>query len=194
MCQPAFLPICVALMRGVGCHHGHRADAMATAPPPLNFRPHLHAPALGFVLTRSRRLAGMLAVLSALQLMLLLGWWASAASYALPSDASMLKLLCALVAWLLASGCAWHWWHTSWQGGLRWDGLQWEWLPPEGRALLLTPPVVRLDLQSTLLVQTRLLGASSDSFLWMEQRADPLNWLALRRAVYSRAVGELSVR
>ena len=70
----------------------------------------------------------------------------------------------------------------------------WNWQQPSGDSLLLQALQVRLDFQSHLLVQVRYFDSPRSIHLWLECRADPLHWLALRRAVYSRAVGELSAR
>ena len=70
----------------------------------------------------------------------------------------------------------------------------WNWQQPSGDTLLLQALQVRLDFQSHLLVQVRYFDSPRSIHLWLERRADPLHWLALRRAVYSRAVGELSAR
>ncbi|QNP47976.1 hypothetical protein [Diaphorobacter aerolatus] len=153
--------------------HIHRADR--------------HAPALRFALHRPARLGWILGVLSLLQLALL-WWWALSGQ----PEQLVLKLWVACVLWLLATGCAAHcWWHAC-RGSIRWDGLQWEWQTPSGKTMLLEKPAVRLDFQSILLVQARQCGSSRSVHLWLEQRDDPLHWLALRRAVYSRALGELS--
>ena len=132
----------------------------------------------------------ILASLALLQLALLT-WWALSDE----SPFAALKLCVAFAAWALTTVSGFHWWWNSCQGSLRWDGLQWEWLQPTGRVVLLEPPQVRLDFQSILLMQARLFGSSRSIHLWLARRADPLHWRALRRAVYSRAVGEqLSTR
>ena len=77
-------------------------------------------------------------------------------------------------------------------GSIRWDGVQWEWQQRTGKSVLFRAPEVRLDFQSMLLVQVRYFGSAHCIHLWLERETDPQHWLALRRAVYSRAVGELS--
>jgi toxin CptA len=69
-------------------------------------------------------------------------------------------------------------------GRLQFDGQSWSLTGS------LSIPAARLlpalDLQSLQLV--RLVVADRHShWLWLERRSDPLRWLALRRAVYSRA-------
>ncbi|RZI77875.1 MAG: hypothetical protein EOP80_03150 [Variovorax sp.] len=69
-------------------------------------------------------------------------------------------------------------------GRLHFDGQNWSLTGtyPAPAARL----VPALDLQSLLLV--RLVMANRRSrWLWLERRSDPPRWLALRRAVYSRA-------
>ena len=152
-------------------------------------RPHLHAPALQFPLRRSAWLVWILASLCALQLALLL-WWALGDS----SSVATLKLAVSISTWLLTTASAAHWWWHSCRGSIHWDGLMWNWQQPSGDSLLLQALQVRLDFQSHLLVQVRCFDSPRSIHLWLERRADPLHWLALRRAVYSRAVGELSAR
>ena len=150
-------------------------------------RPHLQPPAVRFTLTRSKLLAGLLSLVLLLQLALLCGWAMSTAGGSLA-----FKALVAVILWLAAVVCSVHWWRHSPQGMLRWDGERGEWQQSSEAAVMLESPKVRLDLQSILLVQTRRTGSSPGIFLWLEQRADPLHWLALRRAVYSPASPELS--
>ncbi|MBF5003254.1 hypothetical protein [Diaphorobacter caeni] len=152
-------------------------------------RPHLHAPALQFRLLRSPRLGGVLAVLSVPQLVLLLLW-----ALGDESTTAGFKLFTAITLWSLTTAAAFHWWSNAREGTLRWDGLQWEWRSPSGAAVLLESLCVTLDFQSTLLVQARHFGSARGIHLWLERESDPLHWLALRRAVYSRAIGELSPR
>jgi toxin CptA len=69
-------------------------------------------------------------------------------------------------------------------GQLQFDGQNWSLTGPQ--PTLAARLVSALDLQSLLLV--RLVVAEGGArWLWLERRSDPQRWLALRRAVYSRA-------
>ena len=84
---------------------------------------------------------------------------------------------------LAGAWAAWAQWRQP-VGRLQFDGQSWSLngTPPIPAARLLPA----LDLQSLLLV--RLVVADRHShWLWLERRSDPQRWLALRRAVYSRA-------
>jgi hypothetical protein len=67
-------------------------------------------------------------------------------------------------------------------GALHWDGSAWSWLDgvhePGGEV------TVHLDLQSTILVAWTP-GSGGRRWCWLDSSADPLRWLALRRALYS---------
>lgn len=75
-----------------------------------------------------------------------------------------------------------HWRQPA--GKLQFDGQYWSLAGthPIPAARLLPA----LDLQSLLLVRLVVAGRRSQ-WLWLERRSDPPRWLALRRAVYSRA-------
>ncbi|MGJ7484981.1 hypothetical protein ACSFA2_06960 [Variovorax sp. LT2P21] len=85
---------------------------------------------------------------------------------------------------LLAGGVAWRFGGHRQVGLLRFDGQYWSW---SGRA----PPAatrVRVGLDLQVLMLLRLVEPGRPHhWLWLERRADPLRWTALRRAVYSRA-------
>jgi hypothetical protein len=91
-------------------------------------------------------------------------------------------------AWLanvwLAGAVAWRWGGHREVGQVRFDGQYWSW---SGRAMLGAARAhVGLDLQSLMLV--RLTEPERPrQWLWLERRSDPLRWVDLRRAVYSRA-------
>lgn len=94
-----------------------------------------------------------------------------------------LKASLGLGLWLLCTASAWLGWRNMPRGSLAWDGGLW-WLddgtPVQAR------PRVHLDLQSQLLLSVQTLKGRS-SWLWLERRSDPVQWAALRRAVYSPA-------
>jgi toxin CptA len=89
-----------------------------------------------------------------------------------------------LVAGVLA---AWSWWKEP-AGTLSWDGGRWTWSTaqmPLGQEGTLS---VVVDLQRCLLVHWRC--ASGRRWFWLQQADSRDQWVALRRAVYSRADGD----
>lgn len=68
------------------------------------------------------------------------------------------------------------------QGLLRWDGQEWRW-ETAGHGSVGTVRV-RLDWQRGLLLEFRHLDGAV-SWLWPERQTAPLQWDALRRAVYA---------
>ena len=135
------------------------------------------APSVSFPVGRSRS-AGRI---------LLAVWVAGACCVGISSnlmDGVGWRIVVLLSSTLLAG--AWsaraHWRQPT--GRLQFDGQNWSLTGtrPTPAARL----VSALDLQSLLLV--RLMVANGRSYwLWLERRSDPQRWLALRRAVYSRA-------
>ena len=92
------------------------------------------------------------------------------------------------VAWL-----GWTVWAVHWvrrrpeRGVLRWQAGRWSWQPQAAvQPTLLSPPQVVLDLQHMLAVRWPL-PQRRYCFLWLQCGADPAQWEALRRAVYSSA-------
>lgn len=69
---------------------------------------------------------------------------------------------------------------------LRWDGAAWS--LSGSPALGAAAAAVALDLQAMLLVSLREAGRPTQ-WLWLERRAMPERWNALRRALYARAPG-----
>jgi toxin CptA len=136
------------------------------------------APSVSYPVGRSSWAAAILAGLWLAGAAAVGGWIATSAfSW---RQAGTLAVLLAAGA---GAGAAWRAQQSP--GRLHWDGAAWCWWPAGG------PPVeggalrVALDLQSVLLV--RWSGPARGAWLWLERRADPSCWAALRRAVYSRA-------
>jgi hypothetical protein len=100
----------------------------------------------------------------------------------------------ALVALVLllggaAVGLVWHLRRRP-EGELCWQEGGWHWLPAKFQGPLGEPmPVDRIervcDFQRRLLVRLHG-GAGLPPWLWLEQNADPLRWLALRHAVWAQ--------
>jgi hypothetical protein len=99
-------------------------------------------------------------------------------------DSVSLRDVALLASIGLAGAMAWQWGVHRAAGQLCFDGQYWSW---SGVAFLGAARLhVALDLQSWMLV--RLSEPERPrQWLWLEQRASPLRWLDLRRAVYSRA-------
>jgi len=101
------------------------------------------------------------------------------------SGASGERLLLAGALTLLIGGvAAWSWWREP-QGMLAWDGERWTWssaASPLGQEGTLS---VVVDLQRLLLVHWTSAGGRR--WFWLEPAGARDRWVALRRAVYSRA-------
>ena len=135
------------------------------------------APSVSFPVGRSLWAGAVAAAIWLLGAGVAAGWLATAAWS--PRQAVALALLAATGAWAAAA-----WWRQP-SGRLDWDGAAWCWWPAAGVPLEGGSLRVAADLQFLLLVQWS--GAGRRSWLWLERRADPSRWAALRRAVYSRA-------
>ncbi|MFD0667662.1 hypothetical protein ACT80S_08080 [Ramlibacter sp. MAHUQ-53] len=86
---------------------------------------------------------------------------------------------CGALAWLGA--------RRQPEGRLAWDGAVWSWsVRGVSREVALS---VACDLQRWILVRLCPTGrpGTGARWLWLEAGADPADWLALRRAVYSPA-------
>jgi toxin CptA len=136
------------------------------------------APTVSFPVGRSRD-AGRL----------LLGLWAMGAASAglaiFQLDAMGARAALLALSVLCTGGACWWLGQRTAPGDLRFDGQHWS-LSGQRRALPAGRAQVGLDLQFLMLV---LLVAPEGpgQWLWLERRANPARWPALRRAVYSRA-------
>ena len=90
------------------------------------------------------------------------------------------------VVLLLASLAAFRGWWRSPGGSLRWDGKGWQLSVLDSR--LGGVVSIHLDLQAWLVLCLRS-EEGGRKWLWLERRADPINWHALRGAVFSARVG-----
>ncbi len=90
----------------------------------------------------------------------------------------------ALLVWGGVGLFAWRSLRLAPQGTLRWDGQQWRWLGPDGGS----DGVVhaRLDFQQLLLLEFQPVTGQV-LWLWLDRTMAPNRWIALRRAVFSRA-------
>lgn len=88
------------------------------------------------------------------------------------------------VALVLGTGAlAFRAWHASTSAVLRWDGQNW-WRETE-QAAQAGRVAVHLDFQNYLLLSLAT-DPGSRYWFWLERRATPLGWNALRRAAYSQ--------
>jgi hypothetical protein len=75
-------------------------------------------------------------------------------------------------------------------GHLSWDGRDWHWTLAHQSWLVQIYP--QLDGQGFMLLT--LSGAQSgDGWLWLERESAPLNWDALRRAVWARGKARMAL-
>ncbi|MCE1249663.1 MAG: hypothetical protein LWW82_02925 [Comamonadaceae bacterium] len=142
-----------------------------------------NAPALHFGVGRGRFWGLLAAALLGLAALGLMAWAGQGAAR------GAVPLLAAAGLWLLCAGEALRRLRQLGRlsgGVLRWDGVQWHWAPPAGggpeQAVQLR---LRRDLQWGLLLQLQGPGRRP-CWLWLERAMQPADWLALRRAVYSR--------
>lgn len=85
-----------------------------------------------------------------------------------------------MTAWLVG----WRWWHSP-KGSLAWDGTAW-YLAVGDQPLVVVPDVV-MDLQQLVLLRLRAPADARVTWVWLDRALNPLRWLALRRAIYTRA-------
>ena len=136
------------------------------------------APAVSFPVGRSRFVAWMTGSVIVCGFLVVSVW-------CLQVDALGWRQWLAATLWLMTSWLAgWHWWHTP-KGNLAWDGAAWYWAVG-AQALVVVPEVV-LELQQLLLLRLRAPSDAHVIWIGVEQALNPLRWVALRRALYSRA-------
>lgn len=115
------------------------------------------------------------------------------------AEASLLVLWCgqsgqmgwrqgiAALLWISAGTLAAWSWRGSAQGSVAWDGERWFWTAHGRHASIPVQVVCHLDLQNRLLVLVRAdeFGAFQH-WMWWEKSANPMRWMDLRRALFSR--------
>jgi toxin CptA len=113
-------------------------------------------------------------------------WLAAAAAILAWSraGASGPRLLIAAALTALLGGLAASWWREP-QGTLAWDGERWTWCTSESPLGQQGTLSVIVDLQRLLLV--RWTSPGGQHWFWLQPAASRDRWVALRRAVYSRA-------
>jgi len=134
------------------------------------------APAVSYPVGRSFFHVSVAAGVSALGAVVLTAWGVQT------GDVRGHVLICAGV-WLVCATVGYWGWVNTPCGTLSWDGQVWTW-GKAGDVCHVSIELV-LDTQSSLLL--RLVGEAQRPFwVWPERRAQPLRWLALRRAIYAR--------
>ena len=133
------------------------------------------APAVNFLVKRSRWQAWLIVCASLLALLALV-------TFAWTQTVLDLRTGGLALALLAASGVALMGWKNSPQGSLRWDGEFWRWSGfgdnPECRLAVL------MDFQSVVVVHITTEGWAP-IFLWLEANPGDTGWKPLRRAVVS---------
>jgi toxin CptA len=135
------------------------------------------APSVSYPVGRSR-FAGL--VLAGLWLLALAG----VVLWTLQSDAAGWRQALGGAALVAAGAWAGLGWLRSATGILSWEAGGWQW--EEGAATHRGQPEIALDLQSRLLLRWAP-ETGGRRWFWVERKAAPAHWDALRRAVYSRA-------
>ena len=131
-----------------------------------------HPPEVRFLVDRSpwpRRLGVGLGTLAAMQV----GW------FLLSNRTLTWQTVAVVISLLVAWGFAWFGTRGVVSSHLHWDGSQWQWSGCAGGALTLRR---HLDFQTLMLVSLQSPRAPT-VWLWLQRSQDPLQWLALRRAV-----------
>jgi len=143
-----------------------------------------HAPAVRHACGRPRVLGWVLGAVAACGLAGIMAWLSLGTAGA---DAAV-KAIAGLGTWILCSASAWYGWRSMPVGHLCWDGVQWllEGHAPGQAQAVQGWPQVHLDLQAGVLLSLQP-AQGRVAWLWLERRSDPLQWLALRRAIYSPA-------
>lgn len=139
------------------------------------------APAVQYPLGRSRALAALLALLHFASLVILVAWLMQGAG------AERAALLPSALLWAAAMALSLRFWQRLPVGTLAWDGSGWQLHRPTGAPLALAlgeVVVVQVDLQHHMALA--FPAARPAVWLLVERRCDPVRWLDLRRAVYSR--------
>jgi hypothetical protein len=135
-----------------------------------------NAPAVAYPVGRSALYAVVLLGLSLLGIFsTVLGWWEA------PQRTIGWRQLALGGMWLSCTGfAAFSWWRSP-QGTLRWDGHVWYWDDVPGGIQ------VGLDAQRMLWVRWTAQDERSRAVRWvcLESSRSPLQWMDLRRAVYS---------
>lgn len=150
---------------------------MGSALSDTGFNPLAQAPAVSFPLSTPTLLNALLACIFALATGLDVAWLLQA------SAGDFRPWLCLLATLVCAAWCLWQMPMTL-SGRLSWDGRDW-WhesalaLVPQSGSILL-----RMDLQSALLVQL-VFASGTSRWLWLCESSDPPRWLAVRRAVHA---------
>ena len=139
------------------------------------------APAVRYPAVRSRRLARVLFVLAAVQLLALL-LFAVLSHSPSPAAIAAQSLAAAAVCTLLL-----HFWRARQQPReLHWDGQLWrvQAAPGSQDSVELEAPAVALDAQRCLLLCCRVRKSWRTLWLWLDADAAPEHWHALRCALY----------
>ncbi len=106
-------------------------------------------------------------------------------TWCLQADALGWRQWLAVVLWLVTSRLAGsNWWHSP-KGSLSWDGAAWS-LTVEAQSFVVVPEVV-VDLQQLVLLRLRDPAGIRVTWVWLDRVSKPLRWVALRRAIYTRA-------
>ena len=79
---------------------------------------------------------------------------------------------------------AFHAWHRSPQGVLKWDGQSWHWI--SGEVTYCGVVAAHLDFQKFVLLSLHM-ETGKRLWLWPERQADVTCWNALRRSIFSRS-------
>ncbi|MBP9904273.1 MAG: hypothetical protein KBF66_01855 [Rhodoferax sp.] len=136
------------------------------------------APAVSYPMGRSR--------FHGLLLLLIAGSGAlSLSAWVLQSDPLRWQHGVAALIWSLGVVVAGWRWYSAPTATLIWDGEAWCWVL--GARSRPVKPEVALDFQWLLLLRLSGSADRADWWVWPEHAADPLRWLALRRALFARS-------
>lgn len=139
------------------------------------------APAVQYPVGRSMGLTAFLVLAQLVSLMVLVLWLMQGAG------ADRAPMVPSLLIWCAAAAIAARFWSRLPVGVLSWDGEQWSFLRADGvpkDEVLGDAVVVQLDVQRCMALA--FPAARPARWLFVERHCEPVRWLDLRRAVYSR--------
>lgn len=137
-----------------------------------------NAPSVSFPVGRSRFQGQLIGWLVGLGVLTVFAWCAQA------ENLGWRHWFAASLCLTTATWSGWSWWRTP-IGSVSWDGVVWRWTT--GARSVVVVPEPALDLQVAILLRLPVTADTGVNWLWLERTSNSPRWMALRRAIYSRA-------